>query len=149
MGQVHDLRAIGDLEVEKEYIEQVRDRFTPEEMQYINLVESAHKQLEKLIDVLEVTELAPEDSVCRELALIKVAADAGARSEIVSIAGIFRANIIDVSQTTLTVEMTGDQNKIEAFRQLLVPYGIKEIVRTGLSGIQRGASTLYRAKEDD
>ena len=112
-----------------------------------NIIYQIHKQLEKLIDVLEVTELAPEDSVCRELALIKVNADAGARSEIVSIAEIFRANIIDVSHSTLTVEMTGDQSKIEAFTQLLVPYGIKEIVRTGLTGIQRGAVTLYQAHE--
>ena len=109
-----------------------------------NIIYQIHKQLEKLIDVLEVTELEPENSVYRELALIKVSAEAAVRSEIISIAEIFRANVIDVSHTTLTVEMTGDQSKIEAFTQLLEPYGIKEIVRTGLTGIQRGANTLLQ-----
>ena len=112
-----------------------------------NIIYQIHKQLEKLIDVLEVAELAPENSVCRELALVKVSADAGARSEIISIAEIFRASVIDVSLTTLTVEMTGDQSKVEAFLQLLIPYGIKEIVRTGLTGIQRGADTLTKKKD--
>ena len=112
-----------------------------------NIIYQIHKQLEKLIDVLEVIELAPENSVCRELTLIKVSADASVRSEIVSIAEIFRASVIDVSLTTLTVEMTGDQDKIEAFVQLLAPYGIKEIVRTGLTGIQRGAATLHQRQE--
>jgi len=111
-----------------------------------NVIYQIHKQLEKLIDVLEVTELAPETSVFRELALIKVSVDApSGRSEIIGIAEIFRANVIDVSHTTLTMELTGDQSKIEAFTQLLAPYGIVEIVRTGLSGIQRGANTLFKA----
>ncbi|MDR1559105.1 MAG: acetolactate synthase small subunit [Clostridiales bacterium] len=113
-----------------------------------NSINQIHKQLEKLIEVLEVTELAPENSVYRELALIKVSADAKARSEIISIADIFRANVIDVSQASLTVEMTGDQSKIEAFTQLLVPYGIREIVRTGLTGVQRGATTLKVREEE-
>ena len=110
-----------------------------------NIIYQIHKQLEKLIDVLEVTELSPDNSVYRELALIKVNVGLpSVRSEIVSIAEIFRANVIDVSQTSLTMELTGDQSKIEAFSQLLAPYGIKEIVRTGLTGIQRGANTLLR-----
>ena len=108
-----------------------------------NIIYQIHKQLEKLVDVLEVTELAPEMSVYRELALIKVnVVTPSERSEIIGIAEIFRANVIDVSHTTLTMELTGDQSKIEAFTQLLIPYGIKEIVRTGLSGIQRGENTL-------
>jgi acetolactate synthase-1/3 small subunit len=113
-----------------------------------NIIYQIHKQLEKLIDVLEVTELAPENSVYRELALIKVNAGARARSEIISIADIFRANVIDVSHTTLTVELTGDQSKIEAFTQELIPYGIKEIVRTGLTGVQRGAAALKPREEE-
>ena len=112
-----------------------------------NIIYQIHKQLEKLIDVLEVTELVFENSVYRELAFVKVSADAAKRSEIISIAEIFRANVIDVSHTTLTVEMTGDINKIEAFIQLLIPYGIKEIVRTGLAGIQRGPDTLNIKKD--
>ena len=113
-----------------------------------NIIYQIHKQLEKLLVVLEVTELAPENSVFRELALIKVSAGAKTRSEIFSIAEIFRANVIDVSQNTMTVEMTGDQSKIEAFTQLLIPYGIMEIVRTGLTGIQRGPDTLKTTKDD-
>jgi acetolactate synthase-1/3 small subunit len=113
------------------------------------IISQIHKQVEKLIDVLEVTELAPKDSVCRELALIKVAASAAARSEIISIVEIFRANVIDVSPTALTVEMTGHQTKIEAFTQLLAPYGVKEIVRTGLTGIQRGANTLKQEEQEE
>ena len=108
-----------------------------------NVIYQIHKQLEKLVDVLEVTELIPENSVYRELTLIKVSVEIpSVRSEIISIAEIFRANVIDVSHTSLTMELTGDQSKIEAFAQLLAPYGIKEIVRTGLTGIQRGADVL-------
>ena len=108
-----------------------------------NIIYQIHKQLEKLVDVLEVTELAPENSVYRELALIKVSVESPSeRSEVISIAEIFRAGVIDVSHTSLTMEVTGDQSKVDAFTQLLTPYGIKEIVRTGLSGIQRGAVTL-------
>ena len=110
-----------------------------------NIIYQIHKQLEKLVDVLEVTELNPDNSVYRELALIKVSVEKpSGRSEIIGIAEIFRANVIDVSHVSLTMELTGDQSKIEAFTQLLAPYGIKEIVRTGLTGIQRGANTLLR-----
>ena len=108
-----------------------------------------HKQVEKLIDVLEVRTLAPEASVYRELALVKVAANANKRSEIVNIVDIFRANIIDVSPTTLTVEMTGDQSKIDAFTSLLEPYGVQELVRTGLTGIQRGSETLKNEETEE
>ena len=109
-----------------------------------NIIYQIHKQLEKLIDVLEVMELNPENSVYRELTLIKVNVEIPSkRSEIVSIAEIFRANVIDVSHTSISMELTGDQSKIDAFIQLLAPYGIKEIVRTGLAGIQRGADILY------
>ena len=108
-----------------------------------NIIYQIHKQLEKLVDVLEVAELAPENSVYRELALIKVSVDSPAvRSDIIGISEIFRASVIDVSHTSLIMELTGDQSKIDAFTRLLAPYGIREIVRTGLSGIQRGENTL-------
>jgi acetolactate synthase-1/3 small subunit len=111
-----------------------------------NIIYQIHKQLEKLVDVLEVMELSPDNSVYRELALIKVSVEKPSdRSEIISISEIFRANVVDVSHTSLTMELTGDQSKIEAFSQLLAPYGIKEIVRTGLTGIQRGANALLKA----
>jgi len=102
------------------------------------VIEQIHKQVEKLEDVVSVTELKPGDSVCTELVLIKVSAGAGKRSELASLSDIFRADIVDVSKTALTFEMTGEQSKIAAFIELLEPYGIVEIARTGLTGISRG-----------
>jgi len=104
------------------------------------VIEQIQKQVAKLVDVLDVIDLEPEHSIYRELCFIKVGADAKARSEIFNIAGVFRANIIDVTLATITVEMTGDYDKIEAFIELMKPYGILEIVRTGLTGIARGSS---------
>ena len=102
------------------------------------VIEQIQKQVAKLVDVLEVVELAPEESIYRELCFIKVEADAKRRPELFSIAGVFRANVIDVTLQAITVEMTGDLDKIEAFIELMKPYGIIKIVRTGLSGIARG-----------
>jgi acetolactate synthase-1/3 small subunit len=113
------------------------------------IIYQIQKQLEKLIDVLEIVELLPDSSVYRELLLVKVFAESAVRSEIVSIAEIFRANVVDVSTTTLTMEMTGDQSKIEAFIQLLSPYGVKEIARTGLTGLQRGCKTINSEKAEE
>ena len=107
------------------------------------VVEQIRKQVAKLIDVLEIMELPAEGAIYRELCLIKVEADAGVRSEIFGIANVFRANIIDVNAKTITVEMTGDLDKIEAFIELMKPYGIMEIVRTGMTGIGRGKDTMY------
>ena len=106
------------------------------------VVEQIRRQVEKLVDVIRVFELEPERSVCRELALIKISAVAAQRSEIVGIVDIFRANIIDVSNMTITIEITGEQSKIAAFLELLEPYGVKEIVRTGLTGLERGNSSI-------
>ena len=102
------------------------------------VMDQIQKQVDKLVDVLEVIELPPESSIYRELCFVKVEADAGKRSEIFGIANVFRANIIDVTLRTITVEMTGDLEKIEAFIELMKPYGILKIVRTGLTGIARG-----------
>ncbi len=102
------------------------------------IIEQIKNQVEKLVDVRGVTLLLNDKAVFRELALIKVYATAAERHELVSIADIFRANIIDVSNSTLTVEITGDQSKLLAFIELLQPYGIKEIARTGLTGLERG-----------
>ncbi|MDR1665316.1 MAG: acetolactate synthase small subunit [Clostridiales bacterium] len=105
------------------------------------IIEQIQKQVGKLEDVREVTELLPEAAICRELCFIKVAADARTRPEVYSVVDIFRANIIDVSVSTLTVEITGDQSKLSAFTELMEPYGILEIVRTGLTAIARGGKT--------
>ena len=107
-----------------------------------NIIEQIRKQVEKLVDVTEVIVLLPNESVYRELTLIKVRASTNARAEIVSIVEIFRANIIDVANESMTVELTGDQDKVEAFRELMTPYGVIEIVRTGLTAIQRGNAAL-------
>ncbi len=102
------------------------------------VIDQIHKQVNKLVDVVEIISLLPNESVYRELALIKVNAGADVRSEVVGIVDIFRANIIDVANSSLTVELTGDQSKIAAFAELMEPYGIIELVRTGITGIQRG-----------
>lgn len=95
------------------------------------------KQLNKLIEVIKIIELQPDKSVCRELIMIRVNS-LNERSSIIEIANIFRANIIDVSLESLVLELTGDKSKIDAFQSMLEPFGIIEIVRTGIAGLQRG-----------
>jgi len=102
------------------------------------IVEQVTKQLNKLIDVIKIKQLDESDSVSRELALIKVNANPTTRSDIINIVNIFRANIVDVSKNTLTIEMTGSADKISAFEEMLKQFGIKEIVRTGMIAIERG-----------
>lgn len=101
-------------------------------------VEQVSKQLNKLIDVIKIRALETSESVSRELALIKVNATAATRSEIIQIVEIFRAKIIDVSKNTLTVEISGATDKVEALEDMLKQFGIKEIVRTGTIAIERG-----------
>jgi acetolactate synthase-1/3 small subunit len=95
------------------------------------IVEQVIKQLYKLIEVTKIIDISREQAIERELVLIKVKADSGMRGEIVQVVNIFRARIVDVSNTTMVIEVTGDQRKIDALVQSLVPYGIVEIVRTG------------------
>ncbi|MCL2224623.1 MAG: acetolactate synthase small subunit [Defluviitaleaceae bacterium] len=103
------------------------------------VIEQIHKQVAKLVDVEDVVELKSESSIYRELCFVKVEANAAARPDIFNVATVFRANILDVSTKTLTMELTGDLDKINAFVELMKPYGILEIVRTGLAAIGRGA----------
>ncbi len=100
------------------------------------------KQLAKLEDVLDIKVLEPGVSVFRELILVKVEANAAQRSEIISVADIFRAKIVDVETTSMVLEMTGDQSKVEAFLDLLSAYGILELARTGITGLSRGADDV-------
>ena len=95
-------------------------------------------QLNKLEDVVEIVELEDGASVCRELVLIKVKADLNQRQEIISMANVFRANIVDVSPDSLMIEITGNNGKIKAFINLLDGFEIEELVRTGLTGLTRG-----------
>lgn len=104
--------------------------------------EQIKKQLNKLVDVIKIVELKEETAVYRELALIKVAASKESRAEIIEIANIFRAHIVDVASEALIVEATGDQGKISALSSMLEPYGIKEIIRTGLTALERGEKEL-------
>ncbi|MGB3908161.1 MAG: acetolactate synthase small subunit [Methanomethylovorans sp.] len=106
------------------------------------VLEQVTKQLNKLIDVIRVTDLGTEDTVERELVLIKVNADVKNRSEIMQIADIFRAKIIDVASKSMVIEITGDENKIKAIEQLLKPFGIKEMVRTGKIALRRGPKSI-------
>jgi len=111
------------------------------------LVEQVMKQLNKLIDVIKVTDLTENERVERELALIKVTAEpGGSRSEIMQIATIFRAQIVDVGAKTVTLQVTGDTEKIDGLEKLLRQFGIKELVRTGRVGILRGAKIVTSSK---
>lgn len=103
------------------------------------IVEQIVKNVHKLIDVLKVTNITSEDVVDRELSLIKVTADASNRSEILQIVDIFRARIVDVSDRSVIVEVTGDEAKVDAMVELLHPYGIKELARTGKIALVRGS----------
>lgn len=95
-------------------------------------LEQVTKQLHKLIDVLKVSDLTREDAVSRELVLLKVfVADAAKRTEILQIVDIFRAKVVDVAENSLMVEITGDEGKVEGLIQLLRPYGLREMMRTG------------------
>ncbi len=106
------------------------------------VLEQVIKQLSKLINVIRVSELAPTESVERELAIIKVTADKESRSEIMQIVNIFRAKIIDVSARSMIIEVTGDEEKINAIVQLLRQFGIKEMARTGKVSMIRGTRVI-------
>jgi acetolactate synthase-1/3 small subunit len=107
-----------------------------------DVLEQVIKQLSKLINVIRVSELDASESVERELAVIKVSADKDSRSEIMQIVNIFRAKIIDVSQRSMIIEATGDEEKIDAIIQLLRQFGIKELARTGKVSMVRGARVI-------
>ena len=106
------------------------------------ILDQIEKQVEKLVDVCDIKELKSESSVYRELALIKVRCGREQRQGIISISDIFRANIIDVSPEGLIVELTGDQDKIDAFISLLDGYEILELARTGIAGLGRGPDNV-------
>jgi acetolactate synthase-1/3 small subunit len=101
-------------------------------------IEQIIKQLQKLIDVIKVSKLDPNKSVIRELALIKVnTPDSKAKSDVINYANIFRSRIVDVSEDSLTIEITGSSDKINAFIELMRIYGIKELARTGAIAMSR------------
>ena len=102
------------------------------------ILSQIEKQLRKLEDVVDIKALKAEESVCRELIMVKLRANAAQRGEIISVADIFRAKVVDVSKDNLMIELTGNVNKIEAFINLISDFGVIEIVRTGITGLSRG-----------
>ena len=96
------------------------------------------KQLHKLVHVIKIRDLEPEETVARELALFKISADSDSRAEIMQFSDIFRGKVIDVSKRSVTIEITGTDDKIEAFEQMVRPFGLVEMVRTGEIAIARG-----------
>ena len=107
------------------------------------VLDQIEKQVAKLEDVRAVKVLKNGERVCRELILVTVAVEADQRPAVVAIADIFRAKIVDVGVDTLMIELTGNQNKLDAFVKLLNGYEIKEMVRTGITGLSRGARDMF------
>jgi acetolactate synthase-1/3 small subunit len=101
-------------------------------------IDQVTKQLHKLVNVLKIRDLEPSDTVTRELALFKVAADGAQRAEVMQICEIFRGKVVDVTKRSLIVEITGGRDKIEAFEKMLRPFGLIEMMRTGEIAINRG-----------
>ena len=106
------------------------------------IVEQVRKQLDRVIDVIKVSDITDDNMVARELALIKVRATSSSRSEIIEIVDIFRANIVDVAPGSVTIEVTGDEKKIDSLLSLVRSFGIKELARTGRVGMTRGGTGL-------
>ena len=105
-------------------------------------LEQVTKQLNKLINVIKIVELDPEQSVLREHLLIKVRVDNATRSQVLEAVNLFRARVVDVSTDALVIEVTGDSGKTTAFLKVLEPYGIKEIAQSGLLAIGRGGKSI-------
>jgi acetolactate synthase-1/3 small subunit len=104
-------------------------------------LEQIVKQLNKLVQVLKITELG-EDAVERELQLVKVAADSTTRNQIIELAAVFRARIVDVAHDSITIEAAGNPRKLEAMLDLLQPFGIREFVRSGTISLARGGRSI-------
>lgn len=111
-------------------------------------LEQIGKQLAKLEDVIKVVEFDPARTVARELALIKIEAAPADRGIILETADIFRAKVVDVSQSTVTAEITGNSEKIDAFLNLLEPHAVKEMVRTGITALERGGGDIRDHEEE-
>jgi acetolactate synthase-1/3 small subunit len=109
-------------------------------------LEQITKQLNKLINVIKIVEQDEDNAVARELALIKVRADATTRSQVIEAVNLFRAKVVDVSNESLTVEATGTPEKLEALLRVLEPYGIRELAQSGVVSVSRGPRGIGTAK---
>lgn len=105
-------------------------------------LEQVTKQLNKLVNVIKIVELEPDSAVRRELLMVKVRADASVRSQVLETVQLFRAKVVDVSPEALTVEATGDAEKLDALLRMLEPYGIREMVQSGSIAIGRGPRSI-------
>ena len=113
------------------------------------ILSQIEKQVRKLEDVIEIKVLKEGESVYRELIMVKVRANAAQRAEIISVADIFRAKVVDVEKGSLMLELTGNQSKLEAFLNLLDGYEILELARTGITGLSRGMKDITFIDEDE
>jgi acetolactate synthase-1/3 small subunit len=109
-------------------------------------LEQITKQLNKLINVIKIVEQDEDNSVARELALIKVRADATTRGQVIEAVNLFRAKVVDVSTESLTVEATGTQEKLDALLRVLEPYGVRELVQSGVVSLSRGPRGIGTVK---
>ena len=105
-------------------------------------LEQVTKQLNKLVEVLKVVELDPGASVQREILLVKVRADTQSRSHVLETVQLFRAKVVDVASDTLTIEVTGNRDKLAAFLEVIEPFGVKELVQSGMVAIGRGTRSI-------
>jgi acetolactate synthase-1/3 small subunit len=110
------------------------------------ILDQLTRQLEKLINVIEVQDFHPDEAVERELVLVQIKADSRTRSEVMQIVDVFRAKIVDVQEESLLVETTGNQRKVEAFLELLQKFGVLEMTRTGRIAMRRGNPTKTKSK---
>ncbi|GAA4553892.1 acetolactate synthase small subunit [Pseudonocardia xishanensis] len=108
-------------------------------------LEQVTKQLNKLINVIKIVELEPAASVQRELMLVKVRADAGVRSQVLETVTLFRAKVVDVAPEALTIEATGTMDKLNALLRMLEPYGVRELVQSGMVAVGRGPRSITAA----
>jgi acetolactate synthase-1/3 small subunit len=107
----------------------------------VHPIDQVVKQLHKLVNVIKIRDLEPNETVARELALFKIAVDADSRGQVMQFAEIFRGRVVDVARRSVTVEVTGTEDKIQAFERTVRPFGLIEIVRTGEIAVARGQST--------
>lgn len=113
------------------------------------ILEQVRKQLAKIVEVVRVRDFKDIEYVERDLMLVRVSAEPATRSEIVQLANLFRGRVIDVARQSLTIEMAGPEAKLEAFLDLLRPYGIRELARTGVIALQRGQQSDHKPAEED
>lgn len=109
-------------------------------------LEQVTKQLNKLVNVLKIVELEDDAAVHRELWLIKVQADPGVRAQVIEVADVFRCKIVDVDHDSVVIEATGSGDKLEALLRLLSPYGVRELVRSGVIAVGRGTKSITEGR---